>query len=152
MIKEQTGNLFEHLVDGCVIPHCVNNHSPGQWGSGFVLQIDKYLGAQPKKDYVGWSKNKLIGLGSTRFSTLRNKEITVAHMWAQHETIREAYKPVRYAALVKCMEKVDKYCKTYDKTIIAPRFCSGLAGGNWDFIKELIDEIWCDLDVTIFSL
>jgi hypothetical protein len=151
MITTKKGNLFDHIADDCVIPHCVNNL--GKWGSGFVLAIDKYLGSKPKEDYIGWSRNKLIGLGSTKFSTMeRNKEIvTVAHMWAQHQTIREGYKPVRYAALIKCMEEVLEYCQLNNKKIIAPHFCSGLAGGNWDFIRELIDEIWGNLDVTIFE-
>lgn len=154
MIQHRTGNLFDHLADNCVIPHCVNNHVPGVWGSGFVLAINKHLGLKPKEDYIGWSKNKLIGLGSTKFSTLKHnaKTITVAHMWAQHQTIREGHKPVRYAALVKCMEEVAQYCKTHNKSIIAPRFCSGLAGGNWELIRELIDEIWGEYDVTIFSI
>jgi hypothetical protein len=40
-----------------------------------------------------------------------------------------------------------------DSDIYAPKFGSGLAGGNWEFIEELIDEILVDVrDIYIFSL
>jgi len=36
--------------------------------------------------------------------------------------------------------------------IHAPLFGSGLAGGNWDFIEELINEIWDGYDITVWQL
>jgi hypothetical protein len=40
------------------------------------------------------------------------------------------------------------------KGIIAPMFGSGLAGGDWGIIKQLIHEHWLDenIDVTITTL
>jgi hypothetical protein len=34
--------------------------------------------------------------------------------------------------------------------IHAPKFGSGLAGGNWNFISELINDVWYDLQVYIY--
>jgi hypothetical protein len=38
--------------------------------------------------------------------------------------------------------------------IICPKFGSGLAGGKWDFIEELIIDCWCkqSIDVTVCYL
>jgi hypothetical protein len=34
--------------------------------------------------------------------------------------------------------------------IHAPKFGSGLAGGNWNFIENLIEDIWIDIPVYIY--
>jgi hypothetical protein len=55
------------------------------------------------------------------------------------------------------MEKVKDKIFDLDRTlhikgaIFCPRFGSDLAVGNWDVIKEMILEIWCDagIDVTV---
>jgi hypothetical protein len=39
-------------------------------------------------------------------------------------------------------EKVEIHC---------PKFGSGLAGGNWDFISNLIEDIWSKYHVTVYN-
>ena len=39
-------------------------------------------------------------------------------------------------------EKIEIHC---------PKFGSGLAGGNWEFIKDLIEDIWGRYFVTIYN-
>jgi hypothetical protein len=55
------------------------------------------------------------------------------------------------------MMSVASYIKNnFDKEntvqIHAPKFGSGLAGGNWNFIEELIKDIWLNIPVMIYSL
>jgi hypothetical protein len=84
--------------------------------------------------------------------------IEVANMIGQHETIATNPKPIRYAALAKAMWLVDWRAKQLKSEtsppaeIHCPKFGSGLAGGNWEFIEELIKEIWADLSVTIYYI
>jgi hypothetical protein len=153
VITIKKGDLFASLEDSIVIPHCVNNLRPGVFGSGFAAAINKNLGPKPREMYMGWSLNDKYKLGSVGYVHLNLGvgNVVVAHMWAQHQTIRENSKPVRYAALVHAMEDVAYFCKREDCKIFCPWFCTGLAAGKKEFVRELIEEIWGELDVTVFD-
>lgn len=154
-----------------VTPHVCNDI--GGWGSGFVVAIsNKYN--EPEMAYRKWYKEKLFhqfnkdvpfGLGEVQLINVE-KNVFIANMIAQHNTIKNSQKPIRYRHLVHCMYTVGVFCKKY-KTIInnklvinkkppidnpveirCPLFGSGLAGGSWDFIDELIEEIW----ITEFNI
>lgn len=139
------------------ITHVVNDI--GQMGSGVAKAIkDKY--PLVKEEYEKWKlyeeyklKDKIIPfkLGEIQIVPVE-KFVYVINMIAQHETIRTNPKPIRYAALTDCMEKVYNVVKKNDGEIHAPKFGSGLAAGNWDFIEELINEIWFDIPVYIYCL
>ena len=68
-------------------------------------------------------------------------------------------RPLNYLALAQSMNKLAQiiYMNTgfLDKSenieIHAPKFGSGLAGGNWNFISELISDIWGKFFVTIYN-
>jgi len=155
--KRDEGDLFDNITGNCVVPHVTNDCSA--WGSGFVLAINKNLGDWARDSFVDASQNSLYGLGNVDYCRVGkgDNHITVANMCAQHGVQGNSTgdlrvsKPIRYAALVACMEDVRDYIESYPQPIMCPRFGSALAGGNWDFIRELIDEIWGELDVTIFE-
>jgi hypothetical protein len=157
MIKIESGDLFKSPKKKCLICHCVNDL--GFYSSGFVAAINKNLGPKPKSDYQNAIRNSHYGLGKVNYSrvNLDSKIITVANMCGQHGvagaskgSIRNE-KPIRYAALVHCMENVLEYVNKYPQPLLCPKFGSALARGNWAFIYELIEEIWGNLDVTIFT-
>lgn len=65
---------------------------------------------------------------------------------------------VNYIMLGKCMHSIniylqEKYPKTGPEniTIYAPKFGVGSAGGNWNFIEDLIKDAWSLWNVTIYS-
>lgn len=87
----------------------------------------------------------------------QRKAITVINMIGQRSTGKgsDGRPPVRYTALASCLRKVGEYVSHLPQgtQIHAPKFGAGLAGGNWDFIEELIREEWLDkFSVTIYSL
>ena len=46
----------------------------------------------------------------------------------------------------------EKYNYQFKKVEInSPKFGSGLAGGNWYFINDLIEDIWGDFNVYIYN-
>jgi hypothetical protein len=64
-------------------------------------------------------------------------------------------RPLNYAYLVKSMLQIKKYMTTnygVDNPIeiYSPKFGSGLAGGDWNFIENLIEDIWNQFKVLIF--
>ena len=42
--------------------------------------------------------------------------------------------------------------KSENIEIHCPKFGSGLAGGNWNFISDLIDDVWGRYNVTVHIL
>jgi len=162
-IENRVGDVLASRVNGLkLIPHVCNDM--GGWGSGFVVAISRKW-SQPEAAYRKWSKSKSckqlgvdvpFGLGNTQF--IRTEDNTVvANMVAQHNTIHQGYKPIRYASLMRCMERVAAIAMDMSTRIPveihAPKFGSALAGGNWDFIEELINEIWVanNIKVVIFT-
>ena len=68
-------------------------------------------------------------------------------------------RPLNYAALVRSMIQLSQFIhsntgflqKNENIEIHAPKFGSGLAGGNWNFISELIEDIWGKYNVFIYN-
>lgn len=155
------GDLFEGIpmpLDrdvSIVIPHICNNI--GAWGSGFVVPLgNKY--PMSRKVYLAKNEDSGLELGTVHYAHVDSK-VYVANMIAQDgisakstgNRHRVNSKPIRYAALCKCLEEVNNQFADCD--IYAPKFGSGLAGGNWEFIEELIDEILTDVrSIYVFSL
>jgi O-acetyl-ADP-ribose deacetylase (regulator of RNase III) len=55
--------------------------------------------------------------------------------------------PVDYDAITMCMRKINHMFK--EKRIGLPKIGAGLAGGNWNIIKNIIENELKDMDVTI---
>ncbi len=110
---------------------------------------------------VGWQELNGFRLYDSKNAIFPSKMI-VANMLAQdgYRGNSDFEVPLRYIALAKCMIKVALWIKKEadkypDKlfAIHAPKFGSELAGGNFDFILELIREIWIEegINVTVYE-
>lgn len=146
--------------DGCSIlmPHVCNNIN--LFGGGFAAAVANefpivkenfhLLGNQSKLgyvQYVGALKNKTHG-----------HQLVFANMIAQNRIINQSNpRPLNYEALVKCMVDVRNYVNNFQKNndtkieIHCPKFGSGLAGGNWSFIEQLIVDIWHNFTIFVYS-
>jgi hypothetical protein len=150
-ILDSMGGLDRTII----IPHVCNDEYVMR--SGFVVPLIQRWPVV-KERYVA----SRLPLGHTEFINVEdsNNLVVVANMIAQHKTIRSHPKPIRYLHLANCMERVrdaihNEYKATgwfEPATILCPRFGSGLAGGNWDFISELINEIWCDNGIHVTTV
>jgi hypothetical protein len=160
------GDLFA-AIDGSkniLVPHCCNDI--GGWGTGFVVAISKF-DKNAEMCYRSWyagkpsecllSTAKGFALGETQVVPCKlNTEIV--NMVGQYRNISQGERvPVRYWAIARCMRWLALRIKNRDvigTEIWAPKFCAGLARGNWDFIEALINEIWVaeGIPVTIYEL
>ena len=69
-------------------------------------------------------------------------------------------RPFNYAALTYAMAYVKMYAKQYRKDnenlkveIHCPKFGSGLAGGDWRFVSELIKDSWSEIrNIFVYTL
>jgi hypothetical protein len=160
-------NIFSSIIDRIkseqngatiIVPHVCNNVNA--FGAGFAGQVaDLYPEVKANFHMLG-QKAKL---GHVQFINVRSDKkyrhsIIFANMIAQNKLINAKNKrPLNYAALAYSMNEVRSFAKNLQSNnetnkveIHAPKFGSGLAGGNWNFISELINDVWYDLQVYIY--
>lgn len=134
-----------------VIPHIVSDS--GVCGAGVAKAIVKkwpnvLLDIGIVKNSKEWSLGTVV-------KTNCGEDIVVVSMVAQKGLkSRTNPHPIKYAALVRCMNKIlEMNYPRYFYSIHCPKFGAGLAGGNWNFIEALIKEIWEDngIDVTVYE-
>lgn len=140
MINYIKGDCTNPVGNGVkVIPHVVNNK--GGWGAGFVVSISKNWEG-PEYFYRQDTENGKLKLGNTQIIQVE-PEIHVANMCAQHFYGTKSHPvPLRYWALKRCMETVGQFCRENKAAVHCPYFGIGLAGGKWDKIESLINELW----------
>lgn len=164
-IKILRSNIFEistkivqskNLGNTIIIPHVCNN--VGLFGAGFANAVRKKFPIVATNFELLGRKTKL---GYVQYVTvLRDKEyeheLIFANMIAQNGIISPNNpRPLNYEALMKCMIDVRHHIKGLDKEKIqihCPKFGSGLAGGNWVFIQNLIEDIWSQKDIFVYQL
>lgn len=165
------GDLFHFIadrlsagVDGAsiVVPHVCNNVNA--FGAGFAAVLaDRYPVVKENYHLLGpaFLKNNL---GHVQFIDVyhNNKykhKLIFANMIAQNGLKASGNRrPLNYAALVQSMIRVKQFVKnqrqndTTEKVEIhCPKFGTGLAGGRWEFVSELIDDIWSDQKVFVYN-
>ena len=151
------GDLFNHDTSNTIIAHVVNDR--GAMGSGFVLPlIEKYplVLTEYKKwnDHIGtWSSTYHgieAGQGSLRQGVtqmvLLKADFYVANMCAQ--TLGKD-RNLNYGHLATCMAYVSRFAKKFNFEIVCPLFGMDRAGGNPDFVMELVNDIWTESDNNV---
>lgn len=141
-----------------LIPHCCNDI--GVMGAGVAralrnkwpIVFDVY---QRMYESLGDISYSIV----ETFPEDNRPQVVVVNMIGQHGVVGpNNLKPVKYTALTKAMFHIKDLCEMLKmgkrKPVIhTPKFGSDLAGGNWEFIKELIKEIWIDngIDVVVYE-
>lgn len=145
------------------VPHVCNNID--LFGAGFAAQVgEKY--PDVKANYHMLGKNfltKNMGYSQivkTKEDKLYKHKLYFVNMVAQNG-IRSHNnpRPINYYGLVKSMVALAKFIdsntgflnKTEQVEIHCPKFGSGLAGGNWLFISDLIKDIWGKYPVIVYT-
>lgn len=161
-IESATNIVKSKKITNCTIimPHVCNN--VGAFGAGFAKAIaNEFPIVKENFHLLGPSESRL---GKVQFVTAldnhtsKNK-IIVANMIAQNGLINSKNRrPINYGALAYCMGDIRKFyniilSKSEENTveIHAPKFGSGLAGGNWNFVSDLINDIWDDIPVYVYN-
>ncbi len=138
-----------------IIIHVCNNI--GGWGSGFVIAVSNRW-KEPESEYRKWSNqvrvnDKLLPLGEVQFVNVED-DIVIGNMIGQHMTHWiDGIPPIRYDAVETALQSVANYALRHNCSVHAPRFGSGLAGGEWSKIEQLINTHLCskDIPVTIYD-
>ena len=145
------------------VPHVCNNID--LFGAGFAAEVaDRYPSVKTNYHLLGKSflaKN----MGYTQILKIKedskfHHKLFIANMIAQNGVrSQNNNRPLNYYGLVKSMVSLAYYIdnntgflnKTERVEIHCPKFGSGLAGGNWSFIEELMEDIWGKYPITVYN-
>jgi len=124
------------------------------WGAGFSRQLrNKWPRAQAAfKDWVLSTKGE-FKLGATHIVRV-DDATTVASLVAQHGYGPADHPRVRYNALTTALQQIGEMASNAGASIHMPRIGSGLAGGSWEVVEEIVEETLCrrGLKVTVYEL
>jgi hypothetical protein len=165
MINYVHGDLFDveqAIKEPLVIAHIVNNK--GAFGAGFVIPLGRKYPAV-KTAYKSWYDYDSYGLTEVDKKILYEDDFSLGATQVVEVVLNKRYvanmvaqelggdRPLYYNHLCTCMDSLAEWVLKYKKvkSILAPQFGSGLAGGNWNIIKQLIFDCWCrvSIDITI---
>lgn len=155
-IKYIKGDATRPIGDGNkLLIHCCNDI--GLMGAGVALAIAQKW-PQVKVQYKKWSRGHVKGLkfalGMVQFVKVED-DIVVGNMIGQQGIRKKGNAPpIRYSAIVKCLEKVKSAALANNASVHAPKFGSDRAGGRWDIIEGYINDILCanDIKVVVYEL
>jgi O-acetyl-ADP-ribose deacetylase (regulator of RNase III) len=164
--QEIKGDLIELAKAGSfdVIAHGCNCHST--MGAGLAPQMAKTFGCDKfEMELIGSDVNKLGNIDYQTFVLGKNAiwsledaknnrnepELTVVNAYTQYNYGRNhsdgVLRPIDYEALTLCLRKMNMIFQ--GKRIGLPMIGAGLAGGDWDHIKYLIQKELRDCQVTV---
>lgn len=154
-IVYKKGDASEPMISPVMIIHIVNNL--GKWGKGFVLSLSKKY-PPCKMEYLNlYKKETKPNLGYIQIINVDNdNKIYVANMFAQdgikkNSSDNKIY--LSYEALSDCLAKVADYCLANRiLSVQMPLIGSGLAGGDWNEIKEIIKNELCYKNIKCYVI
>lgn len=148
-MKIRYGNILD--VGRGVICHGCN--TLGVMGAGLAAQIkDKYH----DNVYIPYSKrcidsgHHLIG---TNFVTLATSELLIVNMFTQNR-VGDPYRSTSYDAVDTCFRDLAKMCRNsiYEQNDVhIPLIGSGLGGGQWSIISEIIKHHTPYVNVWVYK-
>lgn len=150
MIKIVEGNILDATED--IIAHQVNCQKV--MGSGLAKQIrNKYPYAYDAYNkYCERVKDKKDLLGEVCLAVSDYNDKTIAHLFGQFYYGRDK-QYTDYEALKKSLTKLLYWATIYNNSIALPcNLGSGLAGGDWNIVYKIIEDVFQDYDVTIYKL
>jgi hypothetical protein len=166
------GNLQDNLFDniksivkagnnGCsvIVPHVCSNTD--NFSSGFAGAIAKHYPVVKENYHLLGSSFLNANPGYVQYVEVYKDakfghQIIFANMVCQQGTIsKQNPRPLNYLSLVKSMSSVSQYINSkFDREnrvqIHCPKFGIGSSGGNWNFIEDLIYDIWVNTPTFIY--
>lgn len=158
LIELAKQGMFDVITHGC---NCLSN-----MGAGIAPQMAKAFGVDkfemetwgPTIEKLGCIDYETLVLGEnaiwllSEYKNNRNEpELTVVNSYTQFRYGKNhadgSIKPLDYEALTLCMRKINHQFR--GKHIGLPKIGAGLAGGDWNRIKRIIQEELIDCTVTV---
>jgi O-acetyl-ADP-ribose deacetylase (regulator of RNase III) len=145
LIKMAQNGDFDVITHGC---NCFSN-----MGAGIAIPMKRNFRCSDfpmERLETAGDVNKLGQIEGRPINIGPEKSVVVINSYTQYYP-NAKMKPLDYEALTLCMRKINHRYK--GKHIGLPKIGAGLAGGDWDKIKHIIQTelIDCDITVVIFE-
>ena len=144
LVKLALNNKFDAIIHGC---NCFNT-----MGKGIAYTIRKVFpeAYEADKKTKKGDRNKL-GDYSYAALNIKQKELFIINAYTQYDYRITSQKSINvdYEAIRKVFTRINKDFKGLHIGI--PRIGAGLAGGDWDKIKTIINEVTPDIDITLVN-
>ena len=128
---------FDVITHGC---NCMSN-----MGAGIAVPMNYAFDVSTfPMEQLGVDINKLGNIDYRSFIT--EAPLVVVNSYTQYVPSVKM-KPLDYEALTLCMRKINHTFK--GKHIGLPKIGAGLAGGDWERIKKIIQVELKDMDITV---
>lgn len=156
-IKLIQGNIIDALAndDIDIFAHGVN--CKGGFGSGLAKEIARRL-PKVRNEYLYKHHSEGWGLGQTQLVNIYTEDEDYQHHHrvmncaTQKEYGREKKMYCSYEAIEQCMHEYHGYCKENNLIPGLPYIGCGLAGGDWNIVKKIIEDTFSDMTVCIYYL
>lgn len=136
------------------IAHGVNCQN--KMGSGVAKALYTKIPAVKSEyhDYCRYDNPEdLLGKVNIVPDYLSKFDITVFNMFTQFNYGYDGKKYVNYGAVANCFRQLCDIKWVKGKTIAIPKIGCGLAGGNWEFMEQLINDTVGDkLEIWVYEL
>jgi len=118
------------------------NDSAFTWGGGGFAAAVKRKWPSAQKDFTAQvtTNRETLRLGSAVTSAVE-PNVTLVSAVAQRGYGPSPRPRIRYGALRECLLKVRDLAKGRDADVHMPRIGTGLAGGSWPVIEEIVSEV-----------
>ena len=162
MIQHKIGDLFNNDAD--VIVHQVN--CKGVMGSGVAKQVKEFFPCtfaaykdmcQTRASHNALSS--LLGKALVRVEELEGREVWVANLFAQLDYGRDGKCYTDYTAFREALKSMTAQLLLFSvlnerdpKIAIPYRIGCDRGGGDWDTVRQIIEDELGDLDVTLYEL
>ncbi|MCX9024660.1 MAG: macro domain-containing protein [Candidatus Methanoperedens sp.] len=146
MVKYVKGDLFSSRCD--VLAHGCNCR--GGYGSGVAYAMAKKY-PKARESYLEKFEEDGWKLGEVQF-VVTHDGVVIANCATQASYLPRGICHANYPAIRVCMTKVKEFAKVNNKTIAIPKIGAGLAGGDWNIIEGILNEVFDDYDVTVYYL
>jgi len=136
-----------------LVAHIVNDKTPN-WGRGFGVAARRaWPSAQEHFRQWAAEDREKFRLGNICVSEI-SESLGVVHMICQHGYGPSPSPRIRYSHLKTCLTKLSELAEKRKATVHMPRIGSGEAGGSWDIVSELIEDVLCNrrIQVTVYDL
>ncbi len=152
MIDFKLGNAVSALLDGEVefLMHCCNCRN--NFGSGIAKEIRERIPSAYKADIKHYNANgKILGSMSTdgRVLNLYGQDYFGRKSSLMNDNFS---RQLSYIALVEAMLEASRYAPKGSTISVPYLMGSDRAGGKWEIVLTLLEEIFIDHKVIVYKL
>jgi O-acetyl-ADP-ribose deacetylase (regulator of RNase III) len=153
-MKEINGNIIDLAEDGTfnfILQGCNCFHT---MGSGLAKEINRRIPNALKVDKENSKYGDESKLGTFTYVNVDSK-YTLINCYIQHRYGRDSHhRYVEYGSIRSCLKEIKNHFNIYDiknPRIGIPLIGCGLAGGDWNVVKKIIEDELKDYDYTIVN-